>query len=109
MFSNVQNKTLYMSEPSMPLLSIHQSIYDKLDYFYNSNKIPNLIFHGPSGSGKRTIVDTFMNKIYRADKQKLKANVMWVNCAHGKGIKFIREELKFFAKSNIHSDNGITF
>ena len=109
MFSNVQNKTLYMSEPSMPVLSIHQSIYDKLDYFYNSNKIPNLIFHGPSGSGKRTIVDTFMNKIYRADKQKLKANVMWVNCAHGKGIKFIREELKFFAKSNIHSNNGITF
>jgi hypothetical protein len=34
---------------------------------------------------------------------------MFVNCAHGKGIKFIREELKFFAKTNIQSNNGIIF
>jgi DNA polymerase III delta prime subunit len=26
---------------------------------------------------------------------------MWVNCAYGKGIKFIRENLKFYAKTNI--------
>jgi hypothetical protein len=34
---------------------------------------------------------------------------MYVNCAHGKGIKFIREELKFFAKTNIHLNNGVIF
>jgi hypothetical protein len=34
---------------------------------------------------------------------------MMVNCAHGKGIKFIREELKFFAKTNIQSNNGVMF
>jgi hypothetical protein len=34
---------------------------------------------------------------------------MHVNCAHGKGIKFIREELKFFAKSNVQSNTGILF
>lgn len=27
---------------------------------------------------------------------------MFADCAHGKGIKFIREELKFFAKTNIN-------
>ena len=32
-----------------------------------------------------------------------------VNCAHGKGIKFIREELKFFAKTNIQSSSGVLF
>jgi len=32
-----------------------------------------------------------------------------VNCAHGKGIKFIREELKFFAKSNVQSNTGALF
>jgi len=32
-----------------------------------------------------------------------------VNCVHGKGIKFIREELKFFAKTNIQSNSGIIF
>jgi GTPase SAR1 family protein len=90
-------------------LSTHKKIYDKLDYFHESNKIPHLIFHGSSGSGKRTIVDKFLNKIYNNDKQKLKSNVMYVNCAHGKGIKFIREELKFFAKTNIHLNNGVIF
>jgi hypothetical protein len=90
-------------------LSTHKKIYEKLDYFYNSNKIPHLIFHGSSGSGKRTIVDNFLNKIYNNDKQKIKTNVMFVNCAHGKGIKFIREELKFFAKTNIHLNNGVIF
>jgi len=34
---------------------------------------------------------------------------MYVNCAHGKGIKFIREDLKYFAKTNIQSDNLVQF
>jgi DNA polymerase III delta prime subunit len=34
---------------------------------------------------------------------------MYVNCAHGKGIKFIRDELKFFAKTHINSNGGNTF
>ena len=34
---------------------------------------------------------------------------MIVNCAHGKGIKFIREELKFFARTNIHLQEGSIF
>ena len=34
---------------------------------------------------------------------------MFVNCAHGKGIRFIRDELKFFAKSIIQSKNGTLF
>ena len=39
----------------------------------------------------------------------MKSNIMFVNCAHGKGIKFIREELKFFAKSNIQYNQGVLF
>lgn len=91
------------------LLLIHQDIISKLDYFYKQNKIPHIIFHGNSGSGKRTIVDQFLHKIYQNDKQKIKTNIMVVNCAQGKGIKFIREELKFFAKTNIQSNNGVIF
>lgn len=94
---------------SLPDLPIHRKIYEKLDYFHKSNKIPHIIFHGTSGSGKRTIVDNFIMKIYASDRQRIKSNVMFVNCAHGKGIKFIREELKFFAKTNIQSNNGVIF
>ena len=90
-------------------LQIHQLIKNKLNYFYEKHKIPNIIFHGPSGSGKRTIVNEFIHKIYEYDREKIKSFVMYVNCSHGKGIKFIRDELKFFAKTHINSNCGNTF
>lgn len=90
-------------------LNIHQNIKEKLEYFYNIHKIPNILFHGPTGSGKRTIVNEFIYKIYDGDKEKIKSFVMYVNCSHGKGIKFIRDELKFFAKTHINSNGGSTF
>lgn len=90
-------------------LLIHQNIIDKLDYFKSIHKIPNIIFHGPSGSGKRTILNHFIDKIYDNNKTKIKSFVIYVNCAHGKGIKFIREELKFFAKTHINSNGGNIF
>jgi DNA polymerase III delta prime subunit len=90
-------------------LKIHESIIEKLEYYISINKIPNIIFHGVSGSGKRTVVNHFINSIYKEDKEKIKSLVMNVNCAHGKGIKFIREELKFFAKTHIHSNGGNVF
>jgi len=84
-------------------LDIHKNIYDKLKHFIEVKKIPNLIFHGPSGSGKRTLLNNFIKMIYNNDKEMIKSYVMYVNCAHGKGIKFIREELKFFAKTYINN------
>jgi len=91
------------------LLNIHQNIKDKLDCFQSKHKIPNIIFHGPSGSGKRTIVNEFIHNIYDNDREKIKSLVMYVNCAHGKGIKFVRDELKFFAKTHINSNGGDVF
>jgi len=90
-------------------LQIHQSIKTKLNYFHEIHKIPNILFHGPSGTGKRTIVNEFIHKIYDNDKDKIKSFVMYVNCSHGKGIKFIRDELKFFAKTHINSNCGNIF
>lgn len=91
------------------VLPIHENIQKKIHYFLETNEIPHIIFHGSSGTGKKTIVYDFLNKIYKNDKQKMKTNIMFVNCAHGKGIKFIREELKFFAKTNIQSNSGVLF
>ena len=91
------------------MLTIHQSIKEKLEYFISIHKIPNIIFHGSSGSGKRTIANEFIQKIYDNNKEKIKSFTMYVNCAHGKGIKFIREDLKFFAKTHINSNGGNIF
>ena len=87
---------------------IHKNIKDKLGKFIENNKIPHIIFHGPSGSGKRHILNYFIEKIYLNSEEK-KNYVKFVNCAHGKGIRFIRNELKFFAKSNINNKGGIFF
>jgi DNA polymerase III delta prime subunit len=90
-------------------LEIHQNIKNKLKYFYDIHKIPNILFNGSSGSGKSYIVNEFMKLIYDDDKEKIQNLVMFVNCSHGKGIKFIRDELKMFAKSHINSNGGNTF
>jgi DNA polymerase III delta prime subunit len=90
-------------------INIHQNIRDKLQHFYDNKKIPNILFNGTSGSGKSTILNEFISKIYDNNKEKINDYVMYVNCAHGKGIKFIRDELKFFAKTNINSNGGNIF
>jgi hypothetical protein len=90
-------------------LNIHQNIKEKLNYFHEIHKIPNIIFHGPTGCGKRSIVNEFIHKIYDNDRDRIKSFVMYVNCSHGKGIKFIREELKFFAKTHINCNGGNNF
>ena len=84
-------------------------VASKLNYFIQIRKIPNIVFHGSSGAGKRTIVGDFINRIYNGDRVRIKNNVMFVNCAHGKGIKFIRDELKYFAKANIQCNDATLF
>lgn len=86
-----------------------QEITAKLECFRNNKKIPNIIFHGENGSGKRTIVYSFINSIYNNDIRLIQSYVMFVNCSHSKGIKFIREDLKFFAKTNINYKAGSIF
>jgi len=73
----------------------------KLDQYLKTNKIPNILFHGPLGSGKKTLLFNFIKKIY-PDKTVREQQVMSVNCAFGKGIKFIREDVKYFSKINTH-------
>jgi len=90
-------------------LDIHKDIISKLEYFYNSHNVPHIMFHGESGNGKRTIVNNFIRLIYNNNNSEIKNSVIHVNCAHGKGIKFIREELKHFAKTHINSQNGGVF
>ena len=91
------------------MLPIHGKIKEKLDAFCESKKIPHLLFTGAPGTGKRTVLFDFLHKVYNNDKSNMKTNIMFVNCAHGKGIKFIREDIKFFAKTNIQLSRGVMF
>jgi DNA polymerase III delta prime subunit len=90
-------------------LNIHDNIYKRLEQYITSNKVPNILFYGENGSGKKSIVYSFINKIYNNDADLIKNNTVFANCSQGKGIKFIREELKFFAKMIINNNNGTFF
>jgi hypothetical protein len=90
-------------------MELHQDITNRLNSFIETHTIPHIIFHGASGSGKRTIIAKFISNIYHDDKQIIKDYVMRVNCAQGKGIKFIREDLKHFAKTHINTRGGHLF
>jgi len=81
-------------------MEIHETLKKQLSCYVENSKIPNILFYGNSGSGKRTLVKWFLELIY--SKEEIKKYTLCVDCARGKGIKFIRDELKFFAKTNIH-------
>lgn len=84
--------------------NLHPSIKYKFDSFIKNNNIPNIILYGPYGSGKTTLLHYLIQNIYKNINNKSEY-IMYINCAFGKGIKFIREELKLFAKTNICSQS----
>jgi hypothetical protein len=86
-------------------LPIHPTVLQRLSYFIQTHKIPHLLFHGNSGTGKRTIVNQFIREIYHNSQKQMESNVMYVNCAHEKGIQFIRGEIKTFARINVQQYN----
>ena len=92
----------------MTELDIHKKIKKKIDLYVKTKRIPHIIFHGPAGCGKRYILTYLLSQIYKEAKEK-KKYIIYINCAHGKGIRFIRNELKFFAKTNIQNNDGKLF
>ena len=54
-------------------------------------------------------MNKFIHLIYNNDKETINSYVMYVNCAQGKGIKFIRDDLKLFAKTHISTKGGNFF
>ena len=60
-------------------LNIHKDIKKKLDYFIHTRKIPHIIFHGETGTGKRTILQEFIRNIYDNDKELINLYVIYID------------------------------
>lgn len=79
----------------------NEDILNNLIQLYETNNISNIIFHGTNLTGKKTLLEKFLKKIY-ITQENFNKYVLTINCSHGKGnIKFIRENLKYFANSII--------
>lgn len=90
-------------------MDFHSHIYKKLDAFIVNNQLPHLIFHGKQHHYNVSVISYLIDKIYGFDRQMKRDNVMSVDCSYGKGIKFIRDDLKMFAKSNVSYNNKFSF
>lgn len=88
------------------MIDIHANIRSRLSAFLAQDSIPNMIFHGPTGSGKRTLVYDYVSQIYGNDKDLIEAYVLNEDCAHGKGIKFVRDDLKLFARTHVNAQGS---
>lgn len=79
---------------------LRDAIIEKIDSFISKKALPNILLYGSSVEDQKYIIDYAMNALYKDNKEK-KEHMIYINCAFGKGIRFIREDLKFFAKSNL--------
>ena len=84
-------------------------VNSKLTDFINANKVPNILFHGVCMKTNTKTIQSFIQKLYNNNRELIKNYVMTVNCGHCKGIKFVREELKFFSKTHINNNGGLFF
>jgi len=77
---------------------------ERLQIFINTKQIPNILIYGSEYSNKEEILGNFIDMLYKDDINK-HAKILNINCAEPNqgGIKFIREDLKFFSKSMIHN------
>eukprot|EP00916_Digyalum_oweni_P022015 GHVL01036477.1.p1 GENE.GHVL01036477.1~~GHVL01036477.1.p1 ORF type:complete len:350 (+),score=44.20 GHVL01036477.1:1422-2471(+) len=53
-------------------LSCHPHITDVLKRLVDTQDIPHILFHGPTGSGKKTRIDAFLRAVYGPGVQKVK-------------------------------------
>lgn len=86
----------------------HSHAEQKLLGIIASGAVPNLLFYGKHGSGKRTVLNWFMMQLYETTAI-LDRMVYYVDCNLNNGIQYIRDEVHFIAKKNIDTESKTTF
>ena len=75
-----------------------------LKELHDKNNLQNLLLYGNNLIGKKTLLEQLLLYIYKNYKN-IENNTLILNCSLGKGnIKFIRDNLRFFANTIIHKN-----
>jgi replication factor C subunit 3/5 len=74
----------------------NDSIKASLKKYLKQNFLPHLLFYGPSGIGKTSIINAFANELY-GDKVSLM--VLQINASEERGIEIVRNKIKNFVIS----------
>lgn len=69
-----------------------------------NNSLPHLLFHGESGVGKTSTINSIVNKLYGNNKAFM---VMKLDASDDRGINSVRDEIKGFAEKMTINNKGI--
>ncbi|CAD7959861.1 unnamed protein product [Amoebophrya sp. A120] len=75
----------------------HEEILSTLQRFMRANQLPNLLLHGPAGTGKTTTAVAICKQIF--GNKEYKMSTLELNASDDRGIGVIRNEVKNFAQS----------
>ena len=69
--------------------------------YIETGSVPNIIFHGPTGSGKTLLSRLFINTLLGDKRENL---VLYTNASEDRGIKVVRNTIKKFATFSLSTD-----
>ncbi len=72
---------------------------DRLLAFAHRGRVPNILLHGPPGSGKSRALDGLLEAMYGESGSRSEL-VLVLDCARDRGTTFVREDLKHFARGS---------
>ena len=75
----------------------HYDTIQILKNFIKEHSIPHLLFYGPSGTGKTSTIEAFVNELYGSDY--VEYMVMNINASEERGIDIVRNKIKNFVST----------
>jgi len=76
-----------------------------VDIIKNSlDNLPHMIFYGPNGIGKSSLINIIVNNIYI--DESIKQNVLYLSASDKRGIGTVRKEIKSFAHQSVFLQNS---
>jgi replication factor C subunit 2/4 len=75
----------------------HENIINTI--IKNIDSLPHLIFFGPPGCGKSTLINIITNHIYK--KNDMRYNILSLNASDERGINTVRYKIKNFSQKSI--------
>lgn len=69
---------------------------DSINYFINNKDFPNLLFYGPSGTGKTSTIIAMAKEIYQ---KRYNLMVLELNASDNRNIQIVRKLIKEFAST----------
>lgn len=82
----------------------HKTIINILKKTINDNRLQHLLFHGPPGTGKTSIIYACAHKLYG---DKIDLMTLNINASEERGIEVVRNRIQQFVNTKvIHSENN---